>query len=184
MAGLWPRFESNMAARAGGSPARPDHVQPTHTHGSQRQLSAEPASHRPRMGHWWRVRLRRNASRRLFSIRVLSGHAVQPCMSSERSKSSSCRSLASAPLRSGAAGMCANPRREGRHWHHDAVIGCLFDAGFAPLAAHAFAALGSDIYGFPLQDRTLDFGTRRRPPNAPKRSSCSSPPRSTRASPN
>jgi AcrR family transcriptional regulator len=44
--------------------------------------------------------------------------------------------------------------------HHDAVIGCLLDAGFSlPLAAHAFAALDSYIYGFALQERSLAFGT-------------------------
>ncbi|TCC46326.1 TetR/AcrR family transcriptional regulator [Kribbella pittospori] len=44
--------------------------------------------------------------------------------------------------------------------HHDAVIGCLLDAGF-PLSvtAHAFAALDSYIYGFALQERSLAFGT-------------------------
>jgi len=44
--------------------------------------------------------------------------------------------------------------------HHDAVIGCLLDAGFPlPLTAHAFAALDSYIYGFALQERSLAFGT-------------------------
>jgi AcrR family transcriptional regulator len=44
--------------------------------------------------------------------------------------------------------------------HHDAVIGCLLDAGFSlPLTAHAFAALDSYIYGFALQERSLAFGT-------------------------
>jgi len=44
--------------------------------------------------------------------------------------------------------------------HHDAVIGCFLDAGFPlPLAAHAFAALDSYIYGFALQERSLAFGT-------------------------
>jgi AcrR family transcriptional regulator len=44
--------------------------------------------------------------------------------------------------------------------HHDAVIGCLLDAGFSvQLAAHAFAALDSYIYGFALQERSLAFGT-------------------------
>ena len=44
--------------------------------------------------------------------------------------------------------------------HHDAVIGCLLNAGFPlPLAAHAFAALDSFIYGFALQERSLGFGT-------------------------
>jgi Tetracyclin repressor-like, C-terminal domain len=44
--------------------------------------------------------------------------------------------------------------------HHDAVIGCLRDAGFSiQLAAHAFATLDSYIYGFALQERSLAFGT-------------------------
>lgn len=41
---------------------------------------------------------------------------------------------------------------------HDAVIGCLLDAGFTiRLTAHAFAALDSYIYGFALQEATLPF---------------------------
>jgi AcrR family transcriptional regulator len=44
--------------------------------------------------------------------------------------------------------------------HHDAVIGCLRDAGFSiELAAHAFSALDSYIYGFALQERSLPFHT-------------------------
>jgi AcrR family transcriptional regulator len=44
--------------------------------------------------------------------------------------------------------------------HHDAVIGCLRDAGFSiQLAAHAFSALDSYIYGFALQEQSLAFGT-------------------------
>jgi AcrR family transcriptional regulator len=44
--------------------------------------------------------------------------------------------------------------------HHDAVIGCLRKAGFSiQLAAHAFAALDSYIYGFALQEQSLAFGT-------------------------
>jgi len=44
--------------------------------------------------------------------------------------------------------------------HHDAVIGCLRDAGFSvELAAHAFSALDSYIYGFALQERSLPFDT-------------------------
>jgi AcrR family transcriptional regulator len=44
--------------------------------------------------------------------------------------------------------------------HHDAVIGCLLDAGFSiQLTAHAFAALDSYIYGFALQERSLAFGS-------------------------
>ncbi len=44
--------------------------------------------------------------------------------------------------------------------HHDAVIGCLLDAGFSTqLVAHAIAALDGYIYGFTLQERNLAFGT-------------------------
>jgi AcrR family transcriptional regulator len=44
--------------------------------------------------------------------------------------------------------------------HHDAVIGCLREAGFSvELAAHAFSALDSYIYGFALQERSLPFHT-------------------------
>jgi hypothetical protein len=44
--------------------------------------------------------------------------------------------------------------------HHDAVIGCLRRAGFTVrLAAHAFSALDSYIYGFALQERNLPSDT-------------------------
>jgi hypothetical protein len=44
--------------------------------------------------------------------------------------------------------------------HHDVVIGCLRDAGFSiELAAHAFSALDSYIYGFALQEQGLPFDT-------------------------
>ncbi|HEX8509845.1 MAG TPA: TetR/AcrR family transcriptional regulator [Propionibacteriaceae bacterium] len=44
--------------------------------------------------------------------------------------------------------------------HHDAVIGCLRDAGFPnQLVAHAISALDGYIYGFALQERNLAFGT-------------------------
>lgn len=40
--------------------------------------------------------------------------------------------------------------------HHDAVIGCLRQAGFpVELVAHAYSALDSYIYGFALQERSL-----------------------------
>ncbi len=43
--------------------------------------------------------------------------------------------------------------------HHDAVIGSLRIAGFpVALAAHAFSALDSYIYGFALQEATLPLG--------------------------
>jgi AcrR family transcriptional regulator len=44
--------------------------------------------------------------------------------------------------------------------HHDAVLGTLREAGFSiELAAHAFSALDSYIYGFALQERNLPFET-------------------------
>ncbi len=44
--------------------------------------------------------------------------------------------------------------------HHDAVIGCLRKAGFpVALAAHAYSALDSYIYGFALQEASLPFDT-------------------------
>lgn len=44
--------------------------------------------------------------------------------------------------------------------HHDAVLGCLRHAGFpVELAAHAYSALDSYIYGFALQEATLPFNT-------------------------
>ena len=43
--------------------------------------------------------------------------------------------------------------------HHDAVIGSLRAAGFSiEMAAHAFSALDSYIYGFALQEATLPLG--------------------------
>ena len=42
--------------------------------------------------------------------------------------------------------------------HHDAVLASLRNAGFSlELAAHAYAALDSYIYGFALQERALPF---------------------------
>jgi AcrR family transcriptional regulator len=44
--------------------------------------------------------------------------------------------------------------------HHDGVIGILRGAGFSvAMAAHAFSALDSYIYGFALQEATLPFTT-------------------------
>jgi AcrR family transcriptional regulator len=44
--------------------------------------------------------------------------------------------------------------------HHDAVIGCFRAAGFTlALAAHAYSALDSYIYGFAMQERGLPFDT-------------------------
>jgi len=43
--------------------------------------------------------------------------------------------------------------------HHDAVIGSLRTAGFSvSMAAHAFSAIDSYIYGFALQEATLPLG--------------------------
>jgi AcrR family transcriptional regulator len=44
--------------------------------------------------------------------------------------------------------------------HHDAVIGCLRNAGFTiKLAAHAFSAIDSYLYGFAMQELNLPFNT-------------------------
>jgi len=44
--------------------------------------------------------------------------------------------------------------------HHDAVIGCLRQAGFTvALAAHAFSAIDSYLYGFAMQELNLPFHT-------------------------
>ncbi len=44
--------------------------------------------------------------------------------------------------------------------HHDAVIGTLRNAGFSiELAAHAYSALDSYIYGFAMQEPSLPFDT-------------------------
>jgi AcrR family transcriptional regulator len=44
--------------------------------------------------------------------------------------------------------------------HHDAVLGCLRQAGFpVDLTAHAYSLLDSYIYGFALQEASLPFGT-------------------------
>jgi AcrR family transcriptional regulator len=44
--------------------------------------------------------------------------------------------------------------------HHDAVIGCLRQAGFpVALAAHAYSLLDSYIYGFALGEASLPFDT-------------------------
>jgi AcrR family transcriptional regulator len=42
--------------------------------------------------------------------------------------------------------------------HHDAVLGCLREAGFSlALAGHAFAALDAHLYGFMVQELSLPF---------------------------
>ena len=44
--------------------------------------------------------------------------------------------------------------------HHDSVLRCLRQAGFSvEMAAHAYSALDSYIYGFALQEATLPFDT-------------------------
>ncbi|GAA3130238.1 TetR/AcrR family transcriptional regulator C-terminal domain-containing protein [Planomonospora alba] len=44
--------------------------------------------------------------------------------------------------------------------HHDAVIGSLRAAGFSiGMAAHAYSAIDSYVYGFVLQEASLPFGT-------------------------
>jgi AcrR family transcriptional regulator len=44
--------------------------------------------------------------------------------------------------------------------HHDAVLGCLREAGFSvQLTAHAYSLLDSYIYGFALQEASLPFDT-------------------------
>jgi AcrR family transcriptional regulator len=44
--------------------------------------------------------------------------------------------------------------------HHDAVIGCLRNADFTiELAAHAFSAIDSYLYGFAMQELNLPFTT-------------------------
>ena len=44
--------------------------------------------------------------------------------------------------------------------HHDSVLRCLREAGFSiPLAAQAYSALDSYIYGFALQQASLPFDT-------------------------
>jgi AcrR family transcriptional regulator len=44
--------------------------------------------------------------------------------------------------------------------HHDAVIGCLRQAGFSvALTAHAYSVLDAYIYGFALQEASLPFDT-------------------------
>jgi AcrR family transcriptional regulator len=44
--------------------------------------------------------------------------------------------------------------------HHDAVLGCLREAGFSvELTAHAYSLIDSYIYGFALQEASLPFDT-------------------------
>jgi AcrR family transcriptional regulator len=44
--------------------------------------------------------------------------------------------------------------------HHDAVLGCLRNAGFTiELTAHAYSAIDSYLYGFAMQELNLPFNT-------------------------
>ena len=82
----------------------------------------------------WRAAMRRRA---ITVRRVLSGHRWAIGLMESRS------SPGPATLR-----------------HHDAVIGCLRNAGFSvKLTAHAYSVLDSYIYGFALQERSLPFDT-------------------------
>lgn len=59
-----------------------------------------------------------------------------------------------------AIGLMESRRRPGPATlrHHDAVIGCLRDAGFSlPMAAHVYSLLDSYIYGFALQQTNIPF---------------------------
>ena len=68
--------------------------------------------------------------------------------------------------------------------HHDAVIGCLREAGFSiAMAAHAYSVLDSYIYGFALQQASLPFKTPRRSSRWRTASPRSSPLTRTRTSP-
>jgi AcrR family transcriptional regulator len=51
--------------------------------------------------------------------------------------------------------------------HHDAVLGCLRQAGFSiEMTAHAYSLLDSYIYGFALQEASLPFDTAEETPEA------------------
>jgi AcrR family transcriptional regulator len=59
-----------------------------------------------------------------------------------------------------AIGMLESRRQPGRATlrHHDAVIGCLRQAGFSlEMAAHAYSLLDSYIYGFTVSEQALPF---------------------------
>ena len=61
-----------------------------------------------------------------------------------------------------ATGLLESRRRPGPETlrHHDAVLGCLRQAGFSlPMAAHAYSVLDSYIYGFALNEQSLPFDT-------------------------
>jgi AcrR family transcriptional regulator len=66
-----------------------------------------------------------------------------------------------------AIGLMQSRRRPGPATlaHHDAVIGCLREAGFSiALAAHAYSVLDSYTYGFALQEVSLAFKTAKEAP--------------------
>jgi AcrR family transcriptional regulator len=61
-----------------------------------------------------------------------------------------------------AVGLLESRRRPGPETlrHHDAMLGCLRQAGFSlEMAAHAYSVLDSYIYGFALNERSLPFDT-------------------------
>jgi AcrR family transcriptional regulator len=61
-----------------------------------------------------------------------------------------------------ATGLMESRRRPGPATlrHHDAVLGCLRQAGFSlEMAAHAYSVLDSYIYGFALNEQSLPFET-------------------------
>ena len=68
--------------------------------------------------------------------------------------------------------------------HHDAVIGCLRGAGSSvALAAHAFSAIDSYIYGFALQEQALPFQTEQETSKLAEAIMAASPPTRTRTWP-
>jgi AcrR family transcriptional regulator len=65
--------------------------------------------------------------------------------------------LARHPWASGLIESSVTPGPARLHYH-DAILGCLREAGFSvPMSTHAFAALDSYIYGFALQEKALPF---------------------------
>jgi hypothetical protein len=69
------------------------------------------------------------------------------------------RRTATPPLGGRPDGVAASPGPATLR-HHDAVIGCLRNAGFTiELAAHAYSAIDSYLYGFAMQELSLPFTT-------------------------
>ena len=88
----------------------------------------------PREGEDWKTAMRRRA---MSAREALARHPWAIGLMESR-------------MRPGPATLC----------HHDAVIGCLREAGFSlPMAAHAYALLDSYVYGFALQPANLPFRT-------------------------